>query len=205
MTVEVIIARHGNTFDKGETPRRVGSKTDLPLVEKGFQQGKDVGLHLKRENWEPEVILHGPLLRHKQTMEEAIKAAGWTVTPALDESLDEIDYGPDENMTDADVNARLGESALKGWDADGTVPNGWNVDPEAIRNGWKALFKQAEDAGHKRVLIFTSNGTARFVLSVLENDPKEFLKLSPGKLGYITLNNGTYTLEKWNVNPAESA
>ena len=29
----LIIARHGNTFRPGETPTRVGSRTDLPLVE----------------------------------------------------------------------------------------------------------------------------------------------------------------------------
>ena len=30
MTTRLIIARHGNTFEKGQTPTRVGGRTDLP-------------------------------------------------------------------------------------------------------------------------------------------------------------------------------
>ena len=32
MTTRIIIARHGNTFAKDETPRRVGGRTDLDIV-----------------------------------------------------------------------------------------------------------------------------------------------------------------------------
>ena len=30
---KLVIVRHGNTFRAGETPTRVGARTDLPLVE----------------------------------------------------------------------------------------------------------------------------------------------------------------------------
>ena len=33
MVTRIIIARHGNTFTKDQTPLRVGAGTDLPLVE----------------------------------------------------------------------------------------------------------------------------------------------------------------------------
>lgn len=204
MNTQVIIARHGNTFEKGETPRRVGSKTDIPLVEKGFQQGKYIGLYLKHINWTPDLILHGPLLRHIQTTEEAIKAAHWSTKPQLEKSLDEIDYGPDENKTDDDVNNRLGKEALEKWDQSGAVPAGWNVNPEAIKQGWKSLFSKLENSNHQRILIITSNGTARFALSVLENDPGEFLKLGTGKLGRIELSDEIYTLKGWNIDPRNS-
>jgi transcriptional regulator GlxA family with amidase domain len=43
----LIIARHGNTFEDGETPRRVGARTDLPLSEIaarcGFYDASDFG------------------------------------------------------------------------------------------------------------------------------------------------------------------
>ena len=41
----LIIARHGNTFDKGDIPTRVGARTDLPLVEKGRAQAKALVAH----------------------------------------------------------------------------------------------------------------------------------------------------------------
>ena len=36
----LIIARHGNTFDAGDIPTRVGRRTDLPLVASGEAQAK---------------------------------------------------------------------------------------------------------------------------------------------------------------------
>ena len=43
----LIIARHGNTFNPGDTPTRVGKHTDMPLVEKGEAQGRALGRYLK--------------------------------------------------------------------------------------------------------------------------------------------------------------
>ncbi|HAO37083.1 MAG TPA: histidine phosphatase family protein, partial [Hyphomonas sp.] len=34
----LIIVRHGNTFDKGDTVTRVGGRTDLPLSASGLAQ-----------------------------------------------------------------------------------------------------------------------------------------------------------------------
>ena len=42
MTTRIIIARHGNTFTKEQTPTRVGGRTDLPLVE--TERGTNIGL-----------------------------------------------------------------------------------------------------------------------------------------------------------------
>ena len=42
----LIIARHGNTFRPGETPTRVGARTDLPLVEE--ERARGIGLYLKK-------------------------------------------------------------------------------------------------------------------------------------------------------------
>ena len=35
---QLLIVRHGNTFETGETPRRVGLRTDLPLSSSGRKQ-----------------------------------------------------------------------------------------------------------------------------------------------------------------------
>ena len=48
MTTRIIIARHGNTFTKEQTPTRVGCRTDLPLVEE--ERGTNVGLYLTKYN-----------------------------------------------------------------------------------------------------------------------------------------------------------
>ncbi|HBH26642.1 MAG TPA: hypothetical protein DDX54_04495 [Rhodospirillaceae bacterium] len=43
MITTLIIARHGNTFAPGAEPRRVGGRTDLPLVAKGRAQAQALG------------------------------------------------------------------------------------------------------------------------------------------------------------------
>ena len=72
----LIIARHGNTFGPGDTPTRVGGRTDLPLVEKGFEQGKAIGRHLKENRLIPDVVYASNLKRTLQTAETAIKESG---------------------------------------------------------------------------------------------------------------------------------
>jgi probable phosphoglycerate mutase len=44
MTTRIIIARHGNTFTKDQTPLRVGARTDLPLVE--TERGTNIGKYI---------------------------------------------------------------------------------------------------------------------------------------------------------------
>ena len=39
-----MIVRHGNTFRAGETPTRVGARTDLPLVEE--ERARSAGRYL---------------------------------------------------------------------------------------------------------------------------------------------------------------
>ena len=53
--ITLVIARHGNTFESGETPRRVGARTDLPLTEKGRQQAQAIGHYLKEHDLIPDV------------------------------------------------------------------------------------------------------------------------------------------------------
>src|SRR5258706_236449 len=48
MTIKLLIARHGNTFGPGDIVTRVGT-TDLPLVESGLQQGRNLGTYLQKE------------------------------------------------------------------------------------------------------------------------------------------------------------
>ena len=66
MTTRLIIARHGNTFTKDQTPTRVGGRTDLPLVES--ERGRNIGKYLKLKDMLPDVVFAAPL---KRTMETA--------------------------------------------------------------------------------------------------------------------------------------
>lgn len=177
----LIIARHGNTFRKGETPTRVGADTDLELVEE--ERGRGIGLYLRNKGIIPDRILAAPLKRTMGTAALAAEALGVSCPVQPDARFIEVNYGPDENKTEDAVKARLGavvaeqeglnpeqlsaeELDAKGaavielWNAKAIVPPGWQVDVERIQNNWKELTDEIAEG--ETLLCVSSNGTIRF-------------------------------------------
>ena len=177
----LIIARHGNTFRPGETPTRVGSRTDLPLVEE--ERGRGIGRWLKQLGLVPDRILAAPLQRTLRTAELASEELGKPCPVQPDARFIEVDYGPDENKTEEEVKARLGALAaaeqgldpaslspeeldalgaalIDRWNAEAVVPPDWKVDvPRIIRN-WQQLADDIREG--ETLLCVSSNGTIRF-------------------------------------------
>ena len=198
MDLIVTIVRHGNTFEPGEPPRRIGARTDLPLVASGHAQARALGRALHGFDR----ALAAPLLRTRETA-QAILAAQ-PDAPAIEHAdwLTEIDHGPDEGATEDAVLARIGHDALVAWDAEARVPDGWIVDAERRLAGWRDLW--AHGAG--RVLIVTSNGAARFALrsdAVLQRQAAALpsLKLRTGAYGVIARGSDGLRLLDWDRRP----
>lgn len=203
----LIIARHGNTFGTGDTPTRVGARTDLPLVEKGEKQARAIGRYLRDHKLIPDVVYSSKLQRTIQTARLAIKESGVT-NPVFElEIFNEIDYGPDENQTEDKVIARIGAAAIKDWDENAVVPDGWAVDPQEIITNWLLFADQisAHD-DNETVLVVTSNGIARFA-PFITGDFEAFsaahnIKLSTGALAILKFNRDTgWRVEGWNIKP----
>lgn len=192
--MRITIVRHGNTFEAGEIPRRVGRRTDLPLTSAGLAQAAALGSALAGRSFAR--CLVSPLLRTRQTAEALLGAAGLRLTPEPAEFLAEIDHGPDENATDAEIVARIGAEALTAWDERAIVPDGWVVDGEARIAGWRSL---AREAGAD-MLCVTSNGAARFALLAFGLPPQ---KLRTGAWGIIeTGADGRFELVEWDKRPS---
>lgn len=177
----LIIARHGNTFRKGETPTRVGSRTDLPLVEE--ERGRGIGLYLKKLGLLPTRILAAPLKRTMGTAALAAEAMGSPCPVQPDARFIEVDYGPDENKSEEETKRRLGATiatarginpgslspeqreelgaeAIDQWNAAAIVPPGWKVDTQQIRQNWEALVSEVKEG--ETLLCVSSNGAIRF-------------------------------------------
>lgn len=206
----LIIARHGNTFETGEPPRRVGCRTDLPLTQTGYDQARALGRYLKDQKLIPDVVYASSLIRAQETAKAAIKESGVTNPVFTLEIFNEIDYGPDENKTEDEVIARLGEQAIKDWDARGIVPAGWNADPAQIIKNWQGFADQisAHD-DNETVLAVTSNGIARFAAHIT-GDYDAFLaahspKLATGALGILKHDSSGWRIEGWNIRPSSAA
>lgn len=204
MTI-LIIARHGNTFEKGETPRRVGARTDLPLVDSGRIQARSIGHWLKHNKFYPEAVYSSQLQRTKETAEIALKEAGYKEPVFPLAIFNEIDYGPDENQTEETVIARLGEQSLHDWDDHAVVPEGWNFDPDKCIEDWKNFAGHIVEDKQSCVMVVTSNGTARFAPHItgdFDGFKSAFpLKLSTGSIGIFEYEDGRWVVRAWNIKP----
>ncbi len=157
--LRLVIVRHGNTFESGEVPRRVGSRTDIDLTATGQAQAEALGRAFSTTAFSR--CLVSPLKRTRQTAEAILSAQPHPVPVETASFLAEIDHGPDENRTDDEIVARIGPAALADWDRLGEAPQGWIVDREARIAAWRALAATASD---ETLLLVTSNGAARFGL-----------------------------------------
>ncbi len=205
-TTTLIIARHGNTFEDGELPRRVGARTDLPLTDKGRMQARALGLWLKDNRLMPDVVYSSTLRRTIETAKLAIRETG-VAQPVYQLAIfDEIDYGPDENRTEDEVAARLGVQVLNDWDKHATVPDGWNADPAQIVRNWQGFAERIrEHEDGEVVVVVTSNGVARFAPH-LTGDFESFIgahkpKLATGAIGVMQFDGGRWTVKNWNLTP----
>ena len=198
----LIIARHGNTFEPHEIPRRVGARTDLPLVEKGREQAAALGRYLRENGMLPEAVYASQLKRAVETAELALAAAKFKLPVRQTDIFNEIDYGIDENRPEEEVKARLGEQALKDWDEKGVVPPGWEADPAALIRNWRDFAVHiVGEHPQGTVLVVTSNGVARFAPQLAAFDA--YPKLSTGALGILHYEDdgAGWNLEGWNIRP----
>ena len=214
----LIIARHGNTFDTGDVPTRVGARTDIPLVDKGRAQAIALGKHLKANYLLPDVVYSSNLLRTKETAALALKETGVKTHIYHMDIFNEIDYGVDENQSEDKVIARLGKEALEKWDKHAIAPDGWDVDPEQIIQNWRDFAGQISTTHDtltnenmdisETILVVTSNGIARFapyITGDFEGFASKYpIKLSTGAFGVLKFSDGKWEVLDWNIKPIHS-
>jgi len=163
MITRLLVIRHGNTFEWDEVPRRVGVRTDIPLVESGKIQAGKIGDYLKINNRVPDVVFSSQLMRARQTAEILCESAGVNHGVISDGAFNEIDHGMDENKTDEEIIARIGKNALDQWNKNNIVPSGWDVDIASIQKSWRIM---ADDCLQNRVgqttAVVSSGGIIKF-------------------------------------------
>lgn len=179
--------------------------TDLPLTESGRMQAKALGAWIRHHGLYPQAVYSSQLKRTIETAEIALKEAGYK-EPVFPLSIfNEIDYGPDENQTEDTVIARIGKQAIADWDAKGTVPPGWNFDPEKCIADWKNFAAHVVEDEQECAMVVTSNGIARFAPYITGDfegfSAKYPLKISTGAVCIMVFENGRWDVREWNLKP----
>lgn len=193
----VVVVRHGNTFGPGEASRRIGARTNLPLVASGREQAAMLAGWFAQQDISFDTVLSSPSRR-------CLETAG-LITPGqraiVTEWLDEIDHGPDEGLPEDQVVRRVGTAAIQRWDSDALPPDGWVVGRDARIEAWRAFFREVSAP----TLLVTSNGAARFALIAAGVQRHvSGLKLRTGALGEFTVEDGRAALINWDLRPVEA-
>jgi 2,3-bisphosphoglycerate-dependent phosphoglycerate mutase len=208
MKTRLIVVRHGNTFGPNDTPTRVGSRTNLDLVE--TSKGKAIGEYLIVKDMIPNTIYSGPLKRQIQTAELICEAIELCVSSIkVDTFFNEIDYGEDENKVEKEVRLRLGNGdETKGkqvidlWNEKAIVPNGWTVNPKKLQNGWLEFGERvARENKNQTTLLVSSNGIIRFSAVLDPGFSYQNLKVPTGGICIFERLGETWKCIKWGILP----
>lgn len=212
--IRLILVRHGNTFESGETPVQVGSRSNLPLTAKGKEQAHQFAQKLISEKTTPSAIYAGTLKRQIQSAEIIGKDLNLEKIITIDEpALTEIDYGLWEGLTAEEIEDRW-SSEYSDWNEQAIWPENifgrsmqWHQDEigqwlQQLRSTY-----QPEDT----VIGITSNGIIRLFYSY---DRKEWLKLQQErKIDHLKVKTGHYCelllyqdslkVKAWNVDSGQ--
>jgi probable phosphoglycerate mutase len=203
----LILARHGNTFGPGDTPVWVGANEDLPLVERGLEQSREIGQALRQAGVIPDRVIAGPLKRTRIGAELAAEQCGYSGEIEIDHRLKEIDFGVWGGKSDAEIAERWGEAAIHDWRERSIPPAGagWTPSPDQLLANARAVLDSAtRDRGEDAVvLILTSNGILRYFHTLLAGAgaaPEE-AKVKTGHMGAARIDQDGVALLAWNIQP----
>jgi probable phosphoglycerate mutase len=204
----LVLARHGNTFGPDDTPVWVGAKEDLPLVEAGLEQSREIGRGLNAAGIVPDRILAGPLKRTRTGAALAAEQCGFSGEIEIEDRLREIDYGVWGGKSDAEIVQAWGAGAIEDWRERSIPPAGagWTPSPQTLASNARAVFEAAvrDQDVDRAVLIVTSNGILRYFHALLAPEASaQAAKVKTGRVGLARIETGKSRLLGWNMAPAD--
>ncbi len=209
--MDILFARHGNTFGPGDKVVWVGRETDLPLVEKGHQQARAFGEAMLRLKFRPDHILCASLKRTRAFAADVVQVLGDPAPqPVVDNRLDEIHYGRWAGLTSEEIGAASKDAAaqLEAWSAHDVWPTeaGWETTQaqlQAALAGFVQDLVSGAGTTGQRLLVVSSNGILRFLPRVLGAAPADgpSLVMKTGHAGRITGHPGAFRMVFWNQPP----
>ncbi|MCC5981748.1 MAG: histidine phosphatase family protein [Oceanicaulis sp.] len=206
--MRVILARHGNTFEAGETPVWVGAREDYPLTAKGEAQSHAIGAALKFAGIAPARIIAGPLRRTREGAALAAQACGFDGGIEIDDRLRELDYGLWGGRSDADIAHEWGAGAIEAWRERSVVPEGagWSPDPARVMDNARAVLGTLAARPGGDVLLISSNGVLRYFHALIAGAGArpEDAKVKTGHMGAARLEGGAWRLTAWNLPPEDA-
>lgn len=201
----LLISRHGNTFEKGETPTMVGAREDLPLTAEGEAQAARLAEALVAATVLPNAVYSSQLQRTRRYAEIAVPQ----MRAQQDIRLSEIDYGVWGGLTEEQIVARGEGEELALWNSQSLWPQSpnWQPDENTLRQNVQNFANElAQKHANQTVLVVSSNGVMRYFLTLVENAFAAHLadrtfKVKTGNLCALAYHNGAWQILFWNEKP----
>ncbi|MDR3325816.1 MAG: histidine phosphatase family protein [Rhodospirillaceae bacterium] len=206
--MEIIFARHGNTFNPSDKVVWIGRETDLPLVKSGMEQALVVADTLRRISLVPDVIYTASLIRTRR-FAQIISQALELISPIIDSRLDELDYGKWAGRSNDEIiydGGKRAEDAINSWNVTDVWPKDsiWGSQQTDIKNDIDD-FVIEHLTRHQRPLVISSNGILRFLPRAIlpPSMQQDSFKMHTGHLGIIDSEDNKVCLRFWNVDPKD--
>jgi broad specificity phosphatase PhoE len=212
-TMQLILSRHGNTFEPSQTAVWVGSQQDLPLVTAGVEQAQRLAHSLKEAKITLQGVYCAPLKRTKDYAHIVVESLGHDAAqPIADSRLIEIDYGRWTGLSSQQIKEQGQGEALLNWEKQSQWPleAGWGGSEAEIIEQTHAF---AEDLLKKhreedRILAVASNGCLRYFLHLIpgafaQHVREQNFKVATGNISVFTYAKGTWQLNFWNKKPEQ--
>lgn len=189
--IRLILMRHGNTFEEGQTPVQVGARTDLPLTSYGLTQAEQMAEYLEREGISPKAVFAGKLKR--QTQSAQIIASYFDLKFIDAPALTEIDYGLWEGLSSSEIVSKWPKEYAE-----------WNDLAK-----WQSHIFQGTQEAHLKSVETWLNGLRKTydgntVVAITSNGLLRFFKNEKVKTGHfceIQLLQEGLKICGWNQNP----
>ena len=207
--MELILVRHGNTFESGERVYWVGCQQDLPLTALGITQALPVVHTLKTMQLMPHVCYAGSLKRLTMFANEIMRVFNIKkINPIIDKRLNEIDYGEWGGLTSQEIEKRFGKAALERWEKKAIWPlpseGHWGESEHAVMARIQTFLTELiHNHIDQVVLVVTSNGCLRYFLEVMPIEKRNKidtnkLKVATGHFCWMTYHDNRWSLNSWN-------
>lgn len=156
----LVLVRHGQTT--WNVTHRLTSRTDVPLTDLGRDQARAMGEALGRT-----VIFDAaftsPRIRARDTAQIILEAADSSTPLTLDERLIEVDCGPFEGLTEAEMRQPPFAADVRAWRTGDLVPDGCEPDEAGVVRARSFLDEVAPHGG--TVLAVTHGQLLRVLLA----------------------------------------
>ena len=208
--MKVILSRHGNTFSANDPVVWVGATENLPLVDSGILQAKNLAQTLQEADIFPKAVYCGPLKRTRDYAAIILEQLHFSLKPIIDDRLNEIDYGNWAGLSNTQIQEIDEGDELSAWENLSVWPKiaGWSGSPAQMAKEVKEFSKDliAQYDPTDTILVITSNGRLRYFLKLIpglfeQHVQDKSFKVATGNICLLTCENRRWQMKFWNKKP----